>query len=365
MAAARLDAMLLFRQESMYWLTGYDTFGYVFFQCLVLHADGRMTLLTRRPDLEQARLTSTIADIRIWVDRDGAEPARELRAILDEQGLAGARIGIEYEAYGLTGRNCLRLHAALDGLTPHVSDASELISRLRLVKSPAEIAYVRRAAALADAALDAAHEHARPGVSEADILAAMQGAVLAGGGDYPGNPFIIGSGAQAMLVRYASGRRVLSARDQLMLEFAGVERHYHACLMRTVCIGAATERHRTLHAAAVEAMAAVVDAFRPGATVGDAYAAHARAFDAAGLAAQRMNACGYSLGTTFQPNWMDWPMIYADNPVVIAPGMVFFLHMILIDREAEVAMAPGQTILVNERGAEVLSARPLDLVVAV
>src|SRR5690606_19977001 len=77
-----LDALLLFRQESMYYLTGYDTFGYVYFQCLVLTADGRMVLLTRAPDLRQARYTSVIEDIRIWVDREGAKPAEELKSIL-------------------------------------------------------------------------------------------------------------------------------------------------------------------------------------------------------------------------------------------------------------------------------------------
>ena len=68
----------------MYYLTGYDTFGYVFFQCLYLNGDGRMTLLTRAPDLRQARHTSTIRDIRIWVDRPHANPALELREILNE-----------------------------------------------------------------------------------------------------------------------------------------------------------------------------------------------------------------------------------------------------------------------------------------
>jgi Xaa-Pro dipeptidase len=63
-----LDGLLMFRQESMYYLTGYDTFGYCFFQCLYLAADGRMTLLTRAPDLRQAQHTSVIKDIRIWVD---------------------------------------------------------------------------------------------------------------------------------------------------------------------------------------------------------------------------------------------------------------------------------------------------------
>ena len=65
-----LDGLLMFRQESMYWLTGYDTFGYVYFQSLVLTSKGNLILLTRVPDLRQAQNTSIIKDIRIWVDKD-------------------------------------------------------------------------------------------------------------------------------------------------------------------------------------------------------------------------------------------------------------------------------------------------------
>jgi Xaa-Pro dipeptidase len=362
LARRGLDALLMFRQESMYYLTGYDTFGYVFFQCLCVRADGDLVLLTRKPDREQARLTSVVDDVRVWADGADANPAAALKDILAENGLANARLGVELDAYGLTARNYRRLADALDGFA-ELRDASDLVSRLRLVKSSAEIAYVRRAAELADDALDEAHRLASPGADEGEILAAMQGAVFRGGGDYPGNPFIIGSGDHALLVRYASGRRKLNNPDQLTIEFAGAYRHYHACLMRTVPIGEASALHRRFHAVATDAMGAVVDAFRVGNSVGDAYAAHARVFDEAGLTDARMNACGYSLGTTFAPNWMDVPMIYAGEPTIIEPGMVFFLHMILADRETGTAMCPGQTILTGESGAAVLSRHGLDLVV--
>ena len=357
-----LDGLLMFRQESMYYLTGYDTFGYVYFQCLYLGADGTMTLLTRAPDLRQARFTSTIEDIRIWVDRAGANPADELRAILDEHGAGRKRLGVELEAYGLTGRSWRMVETALDGFCT-LDDASELVNELRVVKSPAEIAYVRKAAELADAALDEANRLAVPGAFEGDILAAMQGAVFKGGGDYPGNEFIIGSGPGVLLVRYFTGRRHLDADDQLMIEFAGVYRHYHAALMRTVLTGSASELQRDMHKACVEALAAAKEALRPGRPVGEVFDAHARIFDAAGYRDQRLNACGYSMGTTFSPNWMDWPMFYTANPVIAAPDMVFFLHMLLLDSERGLGMAVGESVRVSEEGCERLSRAALDLVV--
>ena len=362
MSAKELDGLLMFRQGSMYYLTGYDSFGYCFFQCLYLGADGRMFLLTRSPDLRQAQQTSIIEQIRVWVDGPAADPAGELREILREVGCSGRRLGVEYEANGLTARNGQRLDAALDGFCA-LTDASELISTLRLVKSPAEIAYVREAAALADAGLDEARTLARPGAFEGEILAAMQGAVFRGDGDYPGNDFIIGSGAAALLCRYQAGRRHLAANDQLTLEWAASFRHYHAAMMRTICLGTPPQAQIKMHAVAREALLAVEAELRPGRAIGAAFDAHARVLDDAGYQAHRLNACGYSLGTTFAPSWMDWPMLYCGNSIEAAPGMVFFVHMIIADSDSGLAMTLGRTSLVGETGAEVLSRAPLDLIV--
>src|SRR5699024_3255956 len=101
----------------------------------------------------------------------------------------------------------------------------------------------------------------------------------------------------------------------------------------------------------------------PGNTVGSAFDAHARVLDQAGLSAHRMNACGYSMGTTFAPNWMDWPMLYHGNPVVIEPGMAFFVHIIIFNSDKNLAMTLGRSSLVGQHGSESLSKMPLDLVV--
>jgi Xaa-Pro dipeptidase len=357
-----LDGLLMFRQESMFYLTGYDTFGYVFFQCLYLGADGRLMLLTRAPDLLQAKHTSVIEDIRIWVDGPEAQPAVQLKDFLRGLGCGGKKLGVEYEAYGLTGRNALRLNNALDGFCK-LDDASDLVSRLRVVKSPAEIAYVRKAAELADLALDEAHRLAGPGAFEGDIIAAMQGAVFRGGGDDPANEYIIGSGQDALLCRYFTGRRTLDAHDQLTLEFAGAYRHYHACLMRTIPIGEPLAGQREMHQVSVDALEACKAALKPGRPIGEVFDAYARVCDAAGHRAHRLNATGYSLGTTFAPNWMDWPMFYHGNPETAAPGMVFFIHIIIFDAERGVAMTNGHTVLVTDKGCEALSKRSTELVV--
>lgn len=361
MAEDGLDAMLIFRQESMYYLTGYDTFGYVYFQCLVLRADGAHFLLTRAPDLRQAQHTSTIQDIRIWVDREGADPALELKGMLADWGLENAKLGVEWEAYGLTAANGRRLAAALDGFA-RLEDASFLVSKLRLLKSEAELAYTRRAGELADAALSEAKRLAGAGADEGAILAAMQGAVFAGGGDYPGNEFIIGSGADALLCRYKSGRRTLSDRDQLTIEYAGVYRHYHAAAMNTIVIGNPDPLHQEMFDVARDALLACEAALKPGNSMGAVFDAHARTLDAAGYQKHRLNACGYAMGTTFAPNWMDWPMFYEGNPVVLAPGMAFFIHIIIVNSDTGIAQTLGRSSIVTEGDAEPICNLDLSLI---
>ncbi len=361
MTERKLDALLMFKQESMYWLTGYDTFGFCFFQCLVLRADGEIVLLTRAPDLRQAQNTSIIEDIRIWVDREGATPGDDLKDLLRRGGLEDKRLGIEYDATGLTAARGKQVDAALDGFAK-ATDASDLVSALRLIKSDAELTYVRRAAELADDAFHAAVGATHASADEGDILAAMQGAVFKGGGDYPGNPFIIGSGPDALLCRYKSGRRKLDTQDQLTLEYAGVYRQYHACLMNTFVIGEPTPREREMFDAAREALLACEKVLKPGTTIGDVFDTHASVMDCHGLKPHRLNACGYSLGTVYAPCWMDYPMFYTGNPTVIEPGMVFFLHMILMDSDTGKAMTLGRTSVVTDQGADVLSKAPLDLV---
>ena len=357
-----LDALLIFRQESMFYLSGYDTFGYVHFQCMVLGANGRLALLTRSADRLQARFTSIVEDVRIWVDGAEANPANDLRALLKNYGLEGKALGIELEAYGLTAAKWLQVEAALDGFA-RLQDASDLVSLLRVVKSPAELAYVRRAAELADDALDAAAAETRAGAFEGDILAAMQGAIYRGGGDDPANEFIIGSGAGALMCRYYTGRRNLDPSDMLTLEFAGVYRHYHAALMRTFIVGKPDTRLVEMHKAAEDALFESEAALKPGRPIGEVFDAHARVLDKAGYGHARLNACGYSLGATFAPNWMDWPMFYTGNPYEAQPGNVFFIHMILFNEANGLAMTLARTSIVTEIGAEPMSRAGLELVV--
>ena len=146
------------------------------------------------------------------------------------------------------------------------------------------------------------------------------------------------------------------------LEWAGAYRRYHAAMMRTLLIGRASDAHRRMHRATVEALEACEAAMRPGAPMGDVFDAHARVLDDHGFAHARLNACGYGMGAVFNPIWVDFPMFFAGNPLPMDAGNVYFLHMILMDSDNGLAMCLGHSVLVGDTGVERLSRHPTDLV---
>ena len=364
LAERGFDAILVFAQESHFWLTGYDTGGFVFFQSAVVTADDTpITLLTRRPDLLQARQTSTMEDIRLWWDAEDADPAGALREILREKGLQGKRVAVEMNTHGLTGWNLLRIQRAMEGFCTLAFD-DHLIRLLRLVKSPAELEIMRRAGHLLDQSLDAVIAAARPGVMDSTLTATYLSVVLGGGGDMPPNAPLFNSGARAVYGRGVSQPRRLEAVDQVIVEYPVAVRRYNVKTEWTILLGRATDRQRHMFDTVRTTLDRMTDITRPGTTLGEIFDAHATGLDGAGYAAARFGATGYSVGLTYAPTSMDVPpMIYAGNPTVCVPGMVLFFHVMLGDSETGYAAGVGHTLVVTEGAPELLTGLPAELTV--
>ena len=202
-------------------------------------------------------------------------------------------------------------------------------------------------------------EAAAPGVPDSALAAACLEQILLGGGDMPPSGPLVNSGERAPFGRGVGGPRELRARDQVVVEFAGTRRRYNVCLEATIAIGAPPDWLRDMHDAVEAALAEMIATAQPGVPLGEIDVAHRRVLDAAGFAAMRFAACGYSLGATYRPSWMDVPpMLYAGNPEPAAEGMVLFLHAILGDGESGRGCAVGRSLLIGPGGAEVLSSLP-------
>ncbi|MEM9220929.1 MAG: Xaa-Pro peptidase family protein [Pseudomonadota bacterium] len=359
-----VDAMVVFAQESHYWLTGYDSGGFVFFQCAIVTADERpIVLLTRRPDLVQARLTSTIDDIRIWWDADDANPAEDLRAILEELGLKGGRVAIELNTHGLTGWNLWRTQRALDGFCT-LEDDEHLIRRLRLIKSPAELQYMRKAAEILDVSLVEVIEAAKPGMLEQDVKGVYFASIMRQGADFPPNGPLFNSGERATFGRSVAGPRRIEAQDQLLVEYPVPYRRYNVKTEWTIIFGDLSDTQRRMYDAARKTLHRMTEIARPGTALGEIFQAHADGLDGAGYAAHRYGATGYSVGLGYAPTSMDVPpMIYAGAKQPCEPGMTLFYHVMIGDSDSGYGMGVGHTLLVTDDAPEVLTALPDDITV--
>ncbi|MBO1324446.1 Xaa-Pro peptidase family protein [Acetobacter sp. TBRC 12305] len=358
------DAVLVFAQESHYWLTGYDTGGFVYFQTmLVTAAPSEPILLTRRPDLLQARVTSTIKDIRIWWDSESANPAETLRDILREKGLAGKRIAVEMSTHGLTGWNLLRLQRALDGFCTIEFDR-HLVRFLRLIKSPEEIDVMRKAGRILDRSLNAVIESAGPGVMDSALAAQYLSVVLGSGGDMPPNAPLFNSGSRAVYGRGVTQPRALAEIDQILVEYPVSYRRYNVKTEWTIVLGTATDTQKRMYDTVRGTLARMTEISRPGVTLGELFDAHAQGLDNAGYRAHRFGATGYSVGISYAPTSMDVPpMIYSGNPMICEPGMTLFYHVMLGDSDTGYAMGVGHTLAIRDGAPEVLTGLPPTLTV--
>ena len=360
MAKAGLDAMLLFKQESMYYLSGYDTDGFVLFQTLIFSLDGGMTLVTRSADHYQAQATSVIDDIRIWVDAGDQNPADDVKRVMRELGLQNKRIGVEYDAYGLNAKRGKALDSSLESFC-QLEDASDLIRKIRLVKSERELAYFRTAGEICNAVRDEALKLSLPGANEGDIRAAMHHIIWSRGGDTPAHVWPMGAGDKAPLVRYHCGDSTIGDNDQMFYEFAAPFRHYHSALTMTVLTGKPQPRQQVMFDVCRDALEATEAALRPGNTVGDLFEAHRKAYENGGHADHYLNVCGYSMGAVYAPTWMEDPLIRKDDPQILEPGMVFFMHMLMVDRDRRLMMSLGEQAIVTSNGCEIITHAPREL----
>ncbi|MGN6306463.1 MAG: M24 family metallopeptidase [Mesorhizobium sp.] len=359
-----VDAMLVFSQESLFWLTGYDSGGFVFFQCAVVTADERpIVLLTRRPDLFQARMTSTIEDIRVWWDADDANPAQDLLAILKELGLKGDRVAIELNTHGLTGWNLYRCQTTF-GDWCRLEDDQHLIRKLRVVKSPAEIEVMRKAGKICDRSLERVIAAARPGILDSELKAVYLASILGDGADMPPNAPLFNSGERAIYGRGVTNPRRLETQDQILVEYPVAYRHYNVKTEWMILFGKVADRQRHMYEVARETLVRMTDLARPGTTLGEIFDCYAAGLDAGGYRAARYGATGYSVGISYAPTSMDVPpMIYSGNATVCEPGMTLFYHVMSGDADSGYAMGVGHTLLVTDGAPEVLTWLPDDLTV--
>ena len=213
--------------------------------------------------MRQAETASLYDDVRIWLNAEDANPAEDLRAILQELGLRDARVGVEYATYGLTAANGRLIEAAL-GEFCKLEDASDIVRRQRLVKSEAELAMVREAGRLARRGGSRSGRGRRSGRHGKRAERSGAHGNAARRRRFPREALWFNTGPRALFGRGIGGPRRIEDDDQVMIELAGSYCRYHVCVESTVAVGRPDPRQAGMMTVAADALDQIRDAARPG-----------------------------------------------------------------------------------------------------
>jgi Xaa-Pro dipeptidase len=360
MRARGVDLLLLTSPENIYYLTGYRTTGYYFYQALLVPLDGQPQFVVRRLEMTNVEGLSWIKSGIALEDREDVLDGT-IRGV-EACGAREARIGFEDRGFFLP-------PAILDGLRARLAKArlvpgGGIVEGCRAVKSPAEVAYVRRAGAAAVAGLRAGIREVWPGRTENDVAAAVYRGMLKAGSEYPSSPPYVVAGPRSALGHSTfEGRRIRSG-EIVYFEMGGSCQRYGGAIMRVAAVGKPSPDVKRTAAVVIQALEAIVAAIRPGVTSGEVDRAGRSLVEAAGLGKYWLHRTGYSIGVGFPPGWGEGHImdLKPGDERVLAPGMTFHLvPLLLIPGVGGIGFS--ETVLVTRTGCEVLTRYPRRLIV--
>ncbi|TIU45397.1 MAG: aminopeptidase P family protein [Mesorhizobium sp.] len=359
----RLDAILLFHQESMFYLFGYEQIGYWIYQTAIVTADTpEITVFVRSADEDLVRGLPYVGNVRTWKDDSADDPVAITVELLRERGIIGdgMRVGIELKTHALLPFYHKRLNDAL----PSLVDASDLITELRICKSDAEVIYMREAGKVIDAAYEGAFEVLRPGVLETEVLAAALTGMFRAGGHVPCTvpPFASGPRLRSWTHGHAVDRRILTD-EAVTIEPGGSRFRYHAVGVQTRWVGGEpTAKVQRTFDELIQAQNAAISMIRPGVSTADTAREINRVLKQFQLYKPGIHS-GYGTGIGYAPTWLDTLRIMENDCHVFGRNMTFFLASYWAVKEGDVIteLCLGEPFVVTETGCERLSATPLSL----
>ena len=361
MVETNVDGVVITIPENIYYLTELDHWGFFACHLLVVPREGAMILVCRA--MERITIENQVKNARFFGHADHEDPADYIVSAFSELDLLNSRIGMEKSSLFLTAR----LAESIQAKTPKVEwhDTSNLVSALRMVKSPLEMVYVRKAAKAADAGMLAAINTTRDGASDYEVAAECSRAMILAGSEYPGfGPFV--RPTSRLGEEHTTWRgEVFRNGEAVFLEIAAAYRKYQAPMGRLVYVGNAPDGAEKSVQLAIDGMKAINSAIKSGAKAGDAYAAWREVARKGGLKDYERHHCGYLVSIGFPPSWTGGSMVTALAPnskLELKVGMTFHTHSWFTNTEC-VDYFISNTSLLTEDGCEVLTSETAETLI--
>ncbi len=361
MAAAGLDWLVAVHPVSIHWLTGSEAKSYQEFQCLLIGGNGEpLVVLTRQGECHEFETDSVADQVIGWGGGEVEDPVAAFARLASRLGLTRSRVGLEVPAYYLHPHHYLGLRGVLGEAL--ISEATDLIADLKLVKSDTEISYIRRAAAIADKALSDFAADLAPGHTELALAGTVYASLLKNGSGIAASPINLVSGERSAYSHGGPTSRILKDCDFINIEFGATYRRYTSTIGRQYCLGTPTDRMTEIYAVVREAADAMIATIRDGVA---ASAVHERArhiISRAGLERWRVHTSGYGLAPGFPPSWGEPLHMMGASRYVLRTGMVVTVEPPVFVASEGLGVRIIDNVLVTATGAELLSTASRDLV---
>jgi Xaa-Pro dipeptidase len=359
---ADIDLLLVLAPVHINYLIGTPAKGYQEFQVLFFPREpGPLTLLTRLCEVPLFEAESLAEDIRGWGGREPEDPIAAVKRIMEEKGYLGRRIGLEVPAYYLHPYDYQKLAALLGESL--VMDATDLIGSVKLVKSAAEMDYVRKAASLLDTAMETCLGSIAEGKTERQVSADVHHTLMASGSDIPSSPMNYLTGPRTAYAHGEPTDRVLETGDFMHIQFGAHYRRYCVTIGRQLCLGEPTKRMREVYQVARDSADACIEAMRAGVPATVPHEAAKKVITEAGMDQYRLHMTGYAVGAAFPPSWVEPLVMDSGCPYILEAGMVIAVEPPLFGLEEGLGVRIIDNVLVTETGCEFLSRTTRDLIV--
>lgn len=352
MASRGIDTLLVHTPENIYYLTGYRTLGYYSYMMLVVPAEGEPLHMARLIEKSVLQGTTWVPNIETYPDTENYLDAT-IR-VLGQYGYDKGTLGVDHSAWYLT----IADYTALQERLPHVSwtDSTLLIETMRLIKSPAEQAYSRKAGRAASEAMRRAIDAVRDGATENDVMAAAYGGLFALGSEFPALPPLINSGVRHTMAHATAEDNPVVWGEAVHLEIGGSIKRYHAANLRVCHLGEPPKLFYDLTDLCRRSLDAAIDAIRPGVPAEKIDHVARRIIDDAGYGDKFRHKAGYSIGIALPPDWSEARamMMRGGEKRELQPGMVFHVLPAVFEYK-EYGLGVSETVLITEDGCEVLT----------
>ena len=347
--AAGLDGLLVCPSEELLFLTGFTPMMCERFQGLFLTAGGDRFYLCNLLYLgEVARAYGEEMKIYTWLDGESMTDA--VSAALAENGLAGCKLGLNSTAQAF---NIVDIAGACG---VEFINALPVLEEARMIKTPGELEYLRKAAVIADAMFTEVLGYIKPGMTEADIRRFLLAGMAKAGGDKCWA--IVASGPNTSYPHYHGDSRAVSDKDVVLLDFGCAVGGLYSDMSRTLFVGGISEEERKIYDIVLEANIAGEKAAVNGAFIPDVDAAARDIIALAGYGDAFINRLGHGIGYMIH----EGPDIKKNNSRTLKPGMVFSVEP-GIYLEGKVGMRVEDIVAVTRDGNEILNKSTKEIIV--